>query len=104
MGRVIITDRSGVETIAQAEEGLSLMEIIRDAGVEDLLAICGGCCACATCHVYVETGFEGSLPELSDDENELLDSASARSPSSRLSCQIKFIEQLDGLHVTIAPE
>jgi ferredoxin, 2Fe-2S len=80
------------------------MEIIRENGFDELLALCGGCCSCATCHVHVDDAFLGALPPMTDDENDLLDSSDHRSPASRLSCQIQMTEALDGLLVAIAPE
>ena len=98
-----VTDQSGAERAVEGKTGLSLMENIRRAGFDDLLALCGGCLSCATCHVYVDPGFTGTLPPISDDEEDLLDSSSHRQPNSRLSCQIPVTEGLDGLRVTIAP-
>jgi 2Fe-2S ferredoxin len=86
------------------EAGLSVMEVIRGAGIDDRFALCGGSCACATCHVYVDLAFVDKLPETKEDENELLDSSDHRTPSSRLSCQIRFDDALAGLRVTIAAE
>jgi 2Fe-2S ferredoxin len=80
------------------------MEHIRDAGLDELLALCGGCCSCATCHVYVDDGMNGYLPALSVDEDELLDSSDHRRAQSRLSCQIPFKPELEGMSVTLAPE
>ena len=80
------------------------MEVIRDAGIDELLAMCGGCCSCATCHVYVSDPYQASLPPISPDEDDLLDSSSHRNQRSRLSCQIPFSTALDGLEVEIAPE
>lgn len=80
------------------------MEIIRDNGFAELLALCGGCCSCATCHVYVDDSFAAVLPAISPDESDLLGSSAHRTPQSRLSCQIAFNDALDGLKVTIAPE
>ena len=104
MTKIRIADRAGTESEIAAEPGLSLMEIIRDAGFDELLALCGGCCSCATCHVYVDSAFADRLPPMSEDENDLLDSSEHRTPASRLSCQIPFSEALDGLAVRIAPE
>ena len=73
-------------------------------GFDELLALCGGCCSCATCHVHVDPAHVDRLPPMSDDENDLLDSSSYRNELSRLSCQIQFGNDLDGLAVTIAPE
>lgn len=99
-----VVTRDGTENRITAEAGLSVMEILRDNGFDELLALCGGCCSCATCHVYVDMASTGSLPSMSEDENDLLDSSSHRLPSSRLSCQLMFTETLDGLKVQIAPE
>jgi 2Fe-2S ferredoxin len=104
MAEVIVTTREGDERRLKLEPGLTLMETIRDGGVDEFLALCGGCCSCATCHVHVDPDFADRLPPISDDENDLLDSSDHRSTSSRLSCQIRLTSELDGLHVTIAPE
>lgn len=104
MVRVIVRDRSGVERPIEAETGLSLMEAIRENGMDELIALCGGCCSCATCHVYVEGARTTGLPPLSGDEDDLLESSGHRTDRSRLSCQISLHAGLDGLTVTIAPE
>jgi 2Fe-2S ferredoxin len=104
MAKLTIIDRAGVEITIDAANGLSVMEIIRNNGGDELLALCGGCCSCATCHVYVEDNFAGKLPDVSEAENDLLDSSEYRSVQSRLSCQLAFSEELDGLKVRIAPE
>jgi ferredoxin, 2Fe-2S len=104
MPTITVIDRSGTARDVQADNGLSLMEVIRDNGFDELLALCGGCCSCATCHVYVDTDFDGTLPKMSEDENDLLDSTDSRNDQSRLSCQIPVSDALDGLTVTIAPE
>ncbi|WP_242128827.1 2Fe-2S iron-sulfur cluster-binding protein [Sphingobium sp. Sx8-8] len=104
MAKLIVVNRSGEEQAVEAQDGLSVMEIIRDNGFDELLALCGGCCSCATCHVYVDPAFAGSLPAVSEDESDLLDSSDHRNETSRLSCQLTFSEALDGLRVTIAPE
>lgn len=80
------------------------MEALRDSGFDDIQAICGGCCACATCHVYVDDAFLSSLPEPSRDERELLETSTQVTRNSRLSCQIPVTAALDGLRLTIAPE
>ena len=104
MPRLSITDRDGAETTIEGRSGWSVMENIRDAGFDDLLALCGGCCSCATCHVHVDEAWFGRLPPVGPDEDDLLDSSSHRRANSRLSCQIEFGAELDGLRVTIAPE
>lgn len=80
------------------------MEAIRAAGIDELLAICGGCCSCGTCHVYVEGGPVEHLQPVSDDEDEVLGFSDWREPNSRLSCQICYTDELSGLSMTIAPE
>ncbi|MBC2667754.1 2Fe-2S iron-sulfur cluster-binding protein [Novosphingobium piscinae] len=104
MAKLTVINRAGEEQSIEAGEGLTVMEIIRDNGFDELLALCGGCCSCATCHVYVDDSFSGELPGVSADENDLLDSSDHRTAQSRLSCQITFNAALDGLRVTIAPE
>lgn len=104
MPKLIVTTRDGSEQSLDASTNISVMEIIRDAGVDELQALCGGCCSCATCHVFVDDSFAAQLPEISADESDLLDSSDHRQDNSRLSCQITFTSELDGLRVTIAPE
>ncbi|RMF18081.1 MAG: ferredoxin [Alphaproteobacteria bacterium] len=98
-----VTDLSGETRTIEAEVGLTLMEAIRDAGLDDLQAICGGCCSCATCHVHVAQAWLAKLPEPESDEAELVCETESYRPNSRLSCQIELTEALDGLEVTIAP-
>lgn len=104
MPKLIVVNRSGEEQAVEGDAGLSVMEVIRDNGFDELLALCGGCCSCATCHVYVDPAFAGKLPEIGEDENDLLDSSDHRNETSRLSCQLTLNDDLDGLRVTIAPE
>jgi len=104
MPKLYVTDRAGDETEIEGIVGHSVMEIVRDNGFDDLLALCGGCCSCATCHIFVDPAFIDLLPAMSEDEHELLDSSDYRTPTSRLSCQIRFDHVLDGLKVRIAPE
>ena len=104
MPKLIVVNREGEETEVEAGNGLTVMEVIRDNGFDELLALCGGCCSCATCHVHVSPDFQGKLPEMSEDEDDLLDSSDHRDETSRLSCQIPFTDELDGLKVRIAEE
>ena len=104
MPTLTVVSRDGKETTFEAEPGLTVMEAIRDAGIDELLALCGGCCSCATCHVHVDPEQFVDLEPMSEDENDLLESSDSRSLHSRLSCQIRFGEALDGLRVTIAEE
>jgi ferredoxin, 2Fe-2S len=104
MPKLIVVTRNGEERAVNGDVGLSVMEVIRDSGFDELLALCGGCCSCATCHVHVDPEFADKLPKMSMDEDDLLDSASDRDGTSRLSCQIPFTDALDGLRVRIAEE
>lgn len=80
------------------------MEVIRDSGIPDILAICGGSCACATCHVYIDPDFAAQMPTQQAGESDLLDFSEHRTDRSRLSCQLRVTESFEGLRVTIAPE
>ena len=104
MPQLIVTTRDGTEHAVTGAAGLSVMEVIRDHGFDELLAMCGGSCSCATCHVYVADADLARLGPVGPDENELLDSSEHRAAGSRLSCQLRFDDALDGLRVTIAPE
>ncbi|CAN5388979.1 2Fe-2S iron-sulfur cluster-binding protein [soil metagenome] len=102
MPQLTITNRAGASARIEGQVGFTLMEAIRDAGFDELLAMCGGCLSCATCHVYVEDSAL-ALPPQSEEEDDLLSDVVARQPNSRLSCQIPLSASLDGLRVTIAP-
>jgi ferredoxin, 2Fe-2S len=104
MPKLLVVTRDGQERTVEGDVGLSVMEVIRENGFDELLALCGGCCSCATCHVHVDEEWQDRLPKMSEDENDLLESSDHRSGNSRLSCQISFTAALDGLKVTIAPE
>lgn len=104
MPTLTVVTREGEERQLEGEAGLSVMEVIRDGGIDELLALCGGCLSCATCHVHVDPAFADKLPPMSIDEDELLDSTGDRDSTSRLSCQLPFTDALDGLRVTIAAE
>src|ERR1700692_4474290 len=104
MARLIVTGRSGNTREIVGQNGRSVMENLRDAGCAELLALCGVNCSCATCHVYVDQRDIERLPIMKDDEGNLLESSEHRTANSRLSCQVLFDEELDGLRLTIAPE
>lgn len=101
---VTVTTREGDQRQVEGVEGRSLMEAIRDGGVDELLAVCGGCCSCATCHVFVDEEFLGALPPIEPQEDDMLDCSEHRTAYSRLSCQITCTPDLDGLRVQVAPE
>lgn len=104
MPKIKVIDRSGSAKEVEAVLGQSLMEVVRDNGFDELLALCGGCCSCATCHVIIDPAFVSKLPPMDPDENDLLDGTTTREATSRLSCQIKITEELEGVTLTIAPE
>jgi ferredoxin, 2Fe-2S len=97
-----VTDQKGIRHTLEALEGFRVMEIVRDWGL-DIKAECGGACACATCHVYVEPQWAAKLHDPRDEENDMLDGAFDVAPNSRLSCQIIMSAALDGLEITLAP-
>ena len=99
--KLIVTDQKGEILELEAVPGWRVMEIIRDYGLP-IKAECGGACACATCHVYVDEAWSEKLPKKREDEEEMLDEAFNLQDNSRLSCQIIMDEELDGLHVTLA--
>ena len=102
--KIIATDRKGKVHELDGRDNWSVMEILRDAGL-DIAAECGGACACATCHIYVTDGWYDKLPEPSESEIDMLDMALAVEPgASRLSCQITCSDEINGIKVTVAPE
>lgn len=101
--KVFVTDRDGSERTIDADEGEKLMIALVENDYE-IEAICGGVANCATCHVYVDEGWVDRLSEPGTDEWELLQSSAYARPNSRLSCQIKLDDSLEGLQVTVAPE
>ena len=103
MGIIKVTDREGQTHDLNADIGSTVMEIIRDAGL-DIEAACGGCCACATCHVYINNNKNAELNQLDDDEESMLDQAFDVKKNSRLSCQIQLNDEFDGLELELAPE
>ena len=103
MTKLLVKDRNGNISEIKADTGSTLMEIIRDAGM-DIEAACGGCCACATCHIYVDEKLYKSLPSKNEDEESMLDQAFEVKPNSRLACQLEFNDDLEGLLVELAPE
>lgn len=104
MVKLTIVNRDGEERTIEADKDLTLMENIRDNGFDELLALCGGCCSCATCHVHIDPEWIGKVGEVNEDEDDLLESSDHRNEFSRLSCQVELSDALDGLKVSIAPE
>tara|TARA_B110000438_G_C15216531_1_gene395352 strand:- start:55 stop:318 length:264 start_codon:yes stop_codon:yes gene_type:complete len=87
MGIIKVKDREGKIHDLKADVGSTIMEIIRDAGL-DIEAACGGCCACATCHIYITNNKIDKLNKIDDDEESMLDQSFNVEKNSRLGCQI----------------
>ena len=104
MPQITVVDQAGAERGIEAPLGRTLMEVIRDNGFDELLALCGGCCSCATCHVHVDPDWFPKVGPRKPDEDDLLDTSDHKIATSRLSCQIEYTDALDGLRVQIAPE
>jgi 2Fe-2S ferredoxin len=101
MTHIIVTDRNGKTHRLEAVEGWRVMEILRDHGV-GVEGTCGGQCDCASCHVLVDPSWLGKLYPPSEDEEFKLDELPTVKPNSRLSCQIIWEENLDGLKLSLA--
>lgn len=101
--KLYVTDHDGNEQQIEGIDGWQLMEAIRDGGVE-IKAECGGACACATCHVYIDEDWKNRIPEKSEEEMDMLDLAFDVQENSRLSCQIIINPNLEGLKITLAPD
>jgi ferredoxin, 2Fe-2S len=103
--KVTMTDTKGeVHTFENVEEGTSLMELGKQNGVAGIMGDCGGGCACATCHVYVDDKWWEKVGEPDEIEYAMLDMvADVMTDHSRLGCQIKMNGELDGIEVTVAP-
>lgn len=99
--KIYVTDLNGKEHALDAVEGWRVMEIIREHGLP-IKAECGGACACATCHVYVDPAWLPKIHDMREEEEDMLDEAFNLQDNSRLSCQIIMSEDLDGLRVTLA--
>jgi len=97
---ILVTDQHGVEHTLPALVGWRVMEIIRDFGLP-IKAECGGACCCATCHVYVDPAWQSKLIPMNEEEEYMLDEAIDPRDNSRLSCQILFTPELNGLRVTL---
>lgn len=93
----------GSQREVAAANGLSVMEVAMKQGVPGIIAECGGAAACATCHVYIDERFMDTVGAADDLEAEMLDDTmAARRPNSRLACQIRITDELDGMIVEIA--
>ena len=104
MTRIFVTRRSGEEVEIDGLVDGSLMAAMRDNGVEEVLALCGGCCSCSTCHVWVDRDYVDRLAAPSKAESDLLGLSQHKRSNSRLSCQISLSPGLDGIRVSLPPE
>ena len=104
MIHITYTDSEGKSRTVEAQEGSTVMETALRNSVPGIDAECGGACACATCHVYVDPKWTEATGKASQMEEDMLDFAFEVRPNSRLSCQIKVTEALDGLIVTTPPK
>ena len=99
MPKISYIDSNGTSRTAEGEIGATVMETALRANIPGIEAECGGACACATCHVYVDEAWRAKVGEPSPMEEDMLDFAFDVRPTSRLSCQIKVTDELDGLVV-----
>ena len=102
MPKITYIDPDGASHTVEAEIGATVMETALQNDLPGIIASCGGSCACATCHVHIDAHWFPLLSERSIEEQDMLDSAVDVDATSRLSCQITVVEELDGLKVTIA--
>ncbi len=102
MPKIIYIDTDGSRKEVDVKVGYTVMEGAMDNGVDGVVAECGGACACATCHGYIDPEWLAKLPEMDDMEDSMLDVAHDRRDNSRLTCQIEVTEALDGLVVNVA--
>jgi 2Fe-2S ferredoxin len=102
MVKIVVSNHEGTSKTIEAKSGLSLMESLRNNGIDGVTAECGGSLSCATCHVIVDADWLTQVGEISDMEDDMLDCTAAdREQGSRLSCQIELSDALDGLRVTL---
>ena len=103
MPKVTFVERDGTEKTVEAPVGLSVMEIAKRNDI-DIEAACEGSLACATCHLIIDPDWFARTGEISEDEEDMLDMAFGLKPTSRLSCQIRMGDELDGLRVFVPEE
>jgi ferredoxin, 2Fe-2S len=101
MARITFIGTDGTRYEVEAENGSTVMENAIRNGVPGIEAECGGACACATCHVYVDEAWRAVTGAAEPMEEDMLDFAFDLRPNSRLSCQIKVTDALDGLVITV---
>jgi len=97
MGNITFIEHDGTQHPVELEAGKSLMQIAMDNGVPGIDADCGGECACGTCHVIVDSAWLNVAGKVGDEELQMLEMTPEKKPASRLSCQIKVIDAMDGM-------
>jgi len=102
MPKIIYLTPDGIRHEVVVENGYSVMEGAINANIEGIVAECGGACACATCHSYIDDAWMDKMPPMDDMEDSMLDAAYERKDNSRLTCQIEVNDELDGLIIHVA--
>ncbi len=100
MPEIIVTDRAGAAHLLSGRDGDSVMQVVRAADL-GVLGECNGSMACATCHMVVDPAWASRIPPVGDDEEAMLDTVFNLSATSRLSCQIRLTQDLDGLRLSL---
>ena len=102
MPKITYIQKDGTRTDVEVDNGYSVMEGAINNQIDGIVAECGGACACATCHGYIDESWMDKLPPMDDMEDSMLDAAFERKSNSRLTCQIEVSDALDGLVVHVA--
>jgi 2Fe-2S ferredoxin len=104
MPTIHVTRRDGRQRAVEAPAGQSLKDALKGAGIDEILGLCGGFASCGTCHVLIAPAWLDRLPAMQADEDELLGFSDWREANSRLACQVRFTNALDGIVLTVAQE
>lgn len=102
MPKINFIEADGTRHEVEVENGYSVMEAAINNDIHGIVAECGGACACATCHSYVDEAWLDKVPPMDDMEDSMLDAAFERKDNSRLTCQIEVNDKLDGLVIHVA--
>ena len=102
MPKITFVTPDGERHEVDVENGYSVMEAAINNNIEGIVAECGGACACATCHGYIDDAWTAKMPEMYDMEDSMLDAAYERRDNSRLTCQLEMNDEWDGLVVHVA--
>jgi len=102
MPKIIYLTPDWIRHEVDVENGYSVMEGAINANIEGIVAECGGACACATCHSYIDNAWMDKMPPMDDMEDSMLDAAYERKDNSRLTCQIEVNDNLNGLIIHVA--